>query len=68
MLLKFIGKDGSMGLRQGCTYDCQISTRGNYIYVSWHTGFVTMDCPYESIRSLSENWENYENKVEDYIL
>lgn len=61
MLLKFIGKNGSMGLRNGCVYDCYISTRGNHIYVTWNTGLgcVTMDCPYESISALNENWENY---------
>lgn len=61
MLLKFIGKDGSMGLRNGCVYNCYISTRGNYIYVTWNTGLggVTMDCPYRSIGTLNENWKNY---------
>ena len=59
MLLRFIGKNGSMGLITGQGYECQISTRGNYIYVSWHTGMMTMDCLYESIKALSENWEAY---------
>lgn len=50
----FTGKDGSMGLRRGSTYNVKIYSYEGYIYVDW--GGKT-PCPYSSIRALSKNWE-----------
>jgi len=51
--MKFIGEDGSMGLRRGQIYNVQISSKGEYIWVDW--GFCKM-CSYESPESLAKNW------------
>lgn len=56
MLLKYIGEDGSMGLRKGEYYDCEISSYEDYIWVRWTHKTVTMSCPYGSIRSFSASW------------
>ena len=53
MYMKFIGEDGSMGLRCGQIYKVKAFYQGAYVYVSW--GLFRM-CPYESIKSLYKNW------------
>ena len=35
MYLKFIGKDGSMGLRHGKFYNTKIFLKDSFIYVQW---------------------------------
>lgn len=64
----FIGKDGSMGLKHGGIYDIEIKTSGKYIIVSLLIyeydllrGFFRAHeakCPYSSIKSFTENWED----------
>lgn len=56
MLLRFIGTDGSMGLKRGNIYNCSIATRGNDIWVSWSW---LCECPYSSISALAANWETF---------
>lgn len=56
MLLKFIGEDGSMGLKKGKYYDCYIESHDEYIWVTWKDGLTIMSCPYDSIGKLAENW------------
>lgn len=62
MLLRFIGKDGSMGLRHGRVYDVAIkAVMGSYgfIEVGWKTrGWRTEWCPYSSPAALAKNWES----------
>ena len=51
--LRFIGEDGSMGLRKGQIYNIWLSSASNYILVRWNKGV----CPYTSPKSFSMNWE-----------
>ena len=51
--LRFIGTDGSMGLRKGHVYKVKIFTRYGYIYVDWGS----RACPYSSISSFLRNWK-----------
>lgn len=65
MEAKFIGLDGSMGLVNGRTYDIDIHTRDNMIYVAWLDGFNAYSrtwCPYSSIESLYANWQMRERR------
>lgn len=53
ILAKFIGEDGSMGLRKGKLYNVSVYTMDNYIWVDWGMN----RCPYSSFGKLEENWE-----------
>ena len=53
MYLKFIGENGSMGLRRGSIYDVKIISKDKYIWVKW--GFRKV-CPYSSPQALAKNW------------
>ena len=58
MILKFIGKDGYMGLKHEHVYDCDIDSRWCGIWVIW-SDRATMEvgsCPYYSLKSLNEDW------------
>lgn len=56
MLLRFIGEDGSMGLRKGKIYNCSVVAASDYyIWVSWNMD--SPSCPYKSFKKLFENWE-----------
>ena len=59
MLLRYIGEDGSMGLRKGAVYKCGIMDQkidGKvYICVYWTRGADY--CPYSSFKKMFENWE-----------
>lgn len=59
MILKFIGKDGSMGLEHGKKYKVWIDTSsdGMYICVHWQGKDKPQCCPYSSPQSLAKNWE-----------
>lgn len=52
--LRFIGKDGSMGLKKDYRYFVKIYTHRGYIVVNWDRGL----CPYSSLETLCENWES----------
>ncbi len=54
--MKFIGRNGSMGLITGRIYRVVIYTNGRYIYARWGDGPCDV-CPYETITSLNNNWE-----------
>ena len=54
MLMKFIGKDGSMGLKHGKIYSVRIESNYPYFWVRW--GFYDA-CPYDSRQSLEANWQ-----------
>lgn len=51
--LRYIGRDGSMGLRKGSIYYVSIYTIQGAICVHW--GFAY--CPYLSLTTLLQNWE-----------
>ena len=53
MLLKFIGEDKSMGLKQGTSYNVNVFLRNGYIWVEW--GYHKV-CPYDSPQKFAENW------------
>ena len=60
MELKFIGKDGSMGLKHGKVYPVKIESHpyGSAIYVQWEVGKgIKRACPYSSPVTLAKNWE-----------
>lgn len=58
MLLRFIGEDGSMGLRKGKIYDCDVYAVEGCVWVRWNDcGSNNPACPYRSFKSLFENWE-----------
>ena len=59
MLLRFIGKDGSMGLMKGQVYNTKVFSRGNAIFVSWVIPGKnkTRACAYNSPSALAKNWE-----------
>ena len=62
MKLRFIGTDGSMGLRCGQEYAVDITSpftfSGAYIRVRVFLGEnKVIDCPYSSPQSFAKNWE-----------
>ena len=60
MKAKFIGVDGSLGLRNGATYDIKIENPNNeHIIVSgWRGVFDTpFYCPYDNMNGFLRNWE-----------
>ena len=58
MKLKFIGEDGSMGLRTGEVYDARIFIKGECLWVEWKVNLYTVkSCPYISTQSFAQNWE-----------
>ena len=57
MKLKFIGEDGSMGLRTGEVYDTRIFIKGECLWVEWKVNLYTVkSCPYISTQSFAQNW------------
>ena len=58
MKLKFIGEDGSMGLRTGEVYDTRIFIKGECLWVEWKVNLYTVkSCPYISTQSFAQNRE-----------
>ena len=50
----FIGQDGSMGYRNGQSYDLMIMIRDRRIWVSSQYASI---CPYDTMRALLKNWK-----------
>lgn len=59
MLARFIGKDGSMGFKNGEIYKLKSKCANNKIIVK--TTNDKLFCPYKSIESFLRNWEIKEN-------
>ena len=59
--MRFIGEDGSMGLKKGKAYFVRIYTKLGHIVVCWDNAGNKV-CPYSSIKTLCENWESVELK------
>ena len=57
MLLKFIGEDGSMGLKKDTVYRVKISANFDRIWVHVDGKTKVINCPYNSIKALLNNWE-----------
>lgn len=56
--LRFIGTDGSMGLKRGRIYLASVYTMRGYICVTWGENNPNKVCPYSSLKTLCENWES----------
>ena len=57
MRLKFIGADNSLGLKNGRTYNVDVRSVDEYIYVHIAAGwFDDITCPYSSPQSFAANW------------
>lgn len=55
--LRFIGENGSMGLRHGRIYIVGVHTSNNYIWVSWiNPDGSAHSCPYASVAAFAANW------------
>ena len=51
----FIGADGSMGLRQGKTYQVVLNFVKNRIYATLSEASISI--PYDTMSALVKNWE-----------
>ena len=60
MKLKFIGKDGSMGLKHGNTYEVVLVCTELYIVLMWRTKQGICKCPYQTLAKVVENWSDTE--------
>ena len=57
MKLKFIGADGSLGLRHGEYYNVSLDTGCNMLIASIKTGWISDTfCPYETLQAFAKNW------------
>lgn len=67
MEARFIGNNGSMGLRHGKVYNITITKDARYIWVNWEhkeigktilqlLGGTPSRCPYHNEQALRENW------------
>lgn len=65
MYFRFIGKDGSMGLKYNNIYELtSINSDDKYIYVRWNrkvkrgltNRIENICCPYSSYESFAANW------------
>ena len=58
MYLKFIGRDGSMGLRHGNKYKVNLYTHGAGLIAHIRINmFLNVTCPYDTLIGFSKNWE-----------
>lgn len=58
MKLKFIGEDGSLGLKHGKKYEVELKTIGKYLIAIIDTGWISWTtCPYGSVQAFAKNWE-----------
>ena len=53
MKLRFIGRDGSLGLRHRKIYNVNITSDKGFIVVHWNGGL----CPYSAPQSFAKNWK-----------
>ena len=53
MKFRFIGKDGSMGLKKGSIHTIKTSIKQNLLWVTWEDN----SCPYSNLEKFFENWE-----------
>lgn len=55
MLLKFIGKDGSIGFKHGQQYDINITNSDKHIIVLYSPKGLSI--PYSTPKSFAANWQ-----------
>lgn len=53
--MRYVGKNGSMGLVTGRTYQVVIYTNGTNICARWGDN-PGNTCPYETLKTLTDNW------------
>ena len=58
MKLRFIGTDGSLGLKHGAIYNVTLKTIDRYVVAIIKTGWISETiCPYGSMQAFAKNWE-----------
>jgi hypothetical protein len=57
MKLRYIGEDKSMGLKKDKVYNVKIHAYYDRIWVHTEEKNRVINCPYNSIKLLLENWE-----------
>lgn len=58
MKLRFMGEDGSMGLKNGEVYETHIFIKGKFLWVEWKVNlFAVKSCPYSFTKAFAQNWE-----------
>lgn len=62
MYLRFVGANGSMGLKHGNVYNVDVNSDGKYLWVDWGKN----KCPYSSFESFASNWEETPYKKGNY--
>lgn len=62
MHLRFVGANGSMGLKHGNVYNVDVNTDGKYVWVDWGKN----KCPYSSFENFASNWETTMYKKGNY--
>ena len=57
MLLRFIGTDGSMGLRHGQVYSVGVRSDLHFIWAHVRTSWIgETKCPYDTPQAFAKNW------------
>ena len=64
MLLRFIGADGSRGLRRGQVYNVGLHSDVYFIWAHVRVSWINeIRCPYETPQAFAKNWEaSYDNR------
>lgn len=52
--MRFIGQDGSLGLKYDHIYNVKIDVKDNMVWVEWGNN----RCPYSSIANFLTNWSS----------
>ena len=63
--IRFVGNDGSMGLREGRLYDVELefdNGSGHYFAVVARDGSGPLSIPYQSLRAFMNNWKSPKHK------
>jgi hypothetical protein len=58
MKLRFIGVDGTYGLKKGEIYDVDMFTQGSYIWARWSPTTGPGCTGYLSPKAFANNWES----------
>ena len=57
MLLRFIGQDGSMGLKHGEVYNVGLHSDTRFIWVHVRKSQIhQIKCPYDTPQAFAKNW------------
>ena len=68
MKLRFVGEDGSMGLKNGEVYDTRIFIKGKFLWVEWKVNlFAVKSCPYSSTKAFAYGFSMMTERKEFWI-